>query len=100
MRYNARIGSSRIARRASTRQAAGATADRKSGTAEYLRDVWGTASNDVYAVGWNSTILHYDGTGWSQLTSRTDVWLEGVWGTASGDVYAVGRYGIILRGSR
>ncbi len=62
--------------------------------------MWGTSSGDIYAVGSNGTILRYDGTGWSAITSGTDVGLGAVWGTASGDFYAVGRYGIILRGSR
>jgi hypothetical protein len=66
----------------------------------HLSGVSGTSSSDVFAVGHDGAILHYDGTGWSEMTSGTDVWREGVRGTAAGDVYAVGRYGIILRGSR
>lgn len=59
-----------------------------------------TSSSDVYAVGSFGTILHYGGTGWSEMTSGTIQGLDAVWGTASSDVYAVGDYGIILRGSR
>jgi len=51
-------------------------------------------------VGYVGTILHYDGTTWSTMTSGTGWNLSGVWGTSSGDVYAVGSYGIILRGTR
>jgi hypothetical protein len=43
-----------------------------SGTGAHLMSVWGTSSNDVYAVGSNGTILHYDGTAWSQMASGTD----------------------------
>lgn len=34
-----------------------------------LYKVWGRAANDVYAVGARGTILHYDGTTWSAVTS-------------------------------
>jgi hypothetical protein len=61
-----------------------------------LTDVWGTSSSDVYAVGYGGTILHYDGAGWSEMTSGTSAALRGVWGTSSSDVYAVGNSGTIL----
>ena len=55
-----------------------------SGTSHALYGVWGTSSSDVYAVGSNivgppGTILHYDGTNWSAMTSPTDEGLLGVW---------------------
>ncbi|UCG87456.1 MAG: hypothetical protein JSW71_02615, partial [Gemmatimonadota bacterium] len=59
-------------------------------------------SNDVFAVGYNGTIVHYDGAGWSAMTSGTGVELRGVWGTSSSDVFVVGRGepGAILLGER
>jgi hypothetical protein len=33
-----------------------------SGTTQDLWSVWGTSASDVWAVGWNGTILHYNGT--------------------------------------
>ena len=32
-----------------------------SGTSENLSAVWGSSGSDVFAVGFNGTILHYDG---------------------------------------
>jgi hypothetical protein len=55
-----------------------------------LRGVWGTSSSDVYAVGQSGTILHYDGTAWSEMASGTDWSLQDVWGSSSKDVHAVG----------
>ena len=62
-----------------------------SGTTNTLNAVWGTASNDVFAVGNAGTILHRNGSAWSPMTSGTTEDLRGVWGFASNDVYVVGR---------
>ena len=69
-------------------------------TTASLDAVWGTSSSDVYAVGWEGTILHYDGTEWSAMPSGTTAHLHDVWGMSSSDFYAVGAYGVILRGTR
>ena len=71
-----------------------------SGTQQHLRDVWGTSTTDVYAVGDSGTILHYDGATWNSMTSGTSLLLFGVWGMSSSDFVAVGEFGVILRGSR
>ena len=79
-----------------------ATIDAASGraaAANPLSDVWGTSSTDVYAVGYDATILHYDGNVWSPLTGGAGH-LYAVWSTPSSDAYAVGEAGAILRGSR
>ncbi|MBN2282430.1 MAG: hypothetical protein JXO48_00910, partial [Deltaproteobacteria bacterium] len=52
--------------------------------------------NDVFAVGDYGTILHYDGSAWSPMTSGTTGELYGIWGTAGSDVFAVGGPGTIL----
>jgi hypothetical protein len=67
-----------------------------SGTAQDLRGVWGSSSSDVYAVGNQGTILHYDGNSWSPMTSGTGQNLLSVWGTSSSDVFTVGAIGTIL----
>jgi len=33
--------------------------------------VWGTSSSDVFAVGRQGTIIHYNGKAWSTMTSGT-----------------------------
>ena len=55
-----------------------------------LSSVWGSSSDDVFAVGGNGTILHYDGNSWSQMESGTNRHLTDVWGFGANDVYAVG----------
>ena len=45
---------------------------------------------DVFIVGENGVILHYNGTAWSTMTSPTTLTLQGVWGTAANNVFAVG----------
>ena len=42
-----------------------------SGTTTQLWDVWGSSPSDVFVVGDNSTILHYDGTSWSPMDNPT-----------------------------
>jgi hypothetical protein len=66
-----------------------------SGTTNYLDDVWGSSSTDVFAVGWD-TILHYDGSAWSAMSSPSTGSLKGVWGSSASDVSAVGLNGTIL----
>lgn len=61
-----------------------------------LKAVWGSSSNDVFAVGANGTILHYNGTDWSSMSSDTTNNLNGVWGSSGQYVFAVGDKGTIL----
>ncbi len=58
-----------------------------------LNEVWGSSGSDVFAVGNSGTILHYDGSEWSAMTSGTTDTLLGVWGSSGSDVFAVGRGG-------
>jgi hypothetical protein len=71
-----------------------------------VMDVWGSAPDDIYAVGFAGNILHYDGSSWQKMESGTTENLEGVWGFVLKDdqgkvtrreVFAVGQNGIILR---
>ena len=61
-----------------------------------LYDVWGSGSDDVFAVGSSGTILHYDGLGWASMSSGTNDDLQSVWGSGSHSVYAVGDNGTVL----
>ncbi|MFH0801224.1 MAG: IPT/TIG domain-containing protein [bacterium] len=61
-----------------------------------LDGVWGAANNDVYAVGQNGTVLHYDGS-WSIMSSGTTSTLRGIWGASSSSIFAVGLNGAIIR---
>lgn len=55
-----------------------------------LFKVWGAAPDDVWAVGDNGVILHYDGSAWSQVPSDTVRDLISLWGTGPDDIVAVG----------
>jgi hypothetical protein len=57
--------------------------------------VWGSASNDVWAVGTAGLVDHWDGTGWVTVPIGTNAYLYAVAGTASDDVWAAGP-GIML----
>jgi hypothetical protein len=71
-----------------------------------VMDVWGSGPDDIYAVGFNGTILHFDGAAWSEMDSVSEADLSGVWGyvirdnagaVQKTDVFAVGTNGTILR---
>ena len=57
--------------------------------------MWGSSGSDVFAVGVYGTILHYDGSSWSAMSSGTSADSHGVWGSTGSDVFAVGN-GTIL----
>ena len=63
-----------------------------------LHGVWGSAYNNVFAVGTAGTILHYNGITWSSITLAPPIsmTLYGIWGSSATDVFAVGAYGTIL----
>jgi len=61
-----------------------------SGTADDLWDVWGSSATDVWAVGSNGAIVHYDGTRWSRALDSVSYFFRGVWGSGPTDIWAVG----------
>ncbi len=61
-----------------------------------LFGVWGSSGSNVFAVGADGVILHFDGTNWGAMTSDTNVALFGAWGSSDSDVFAVGSNGVIL----
>ncbi len=63
------------------------------GTAPRLFDVWGSASDDVFAVGWAGEILHYDGAAWSVVAGlgQDAAFLHSVTGASASSVFSVGR---------
>jgi hypothetical protein len=68
-------------------------------TNEHLYDLWGTGMENVWAVGNNGTILHYDGNlnnTWDSVSSPTDDCLYGICGSAADDTWAVGANGTVL----
>lgn len=57
------------------------------------RALWGSASNDVWAVGPANTSFHWDGIAWANVPSGTALALHDVWGSGPDDVWAVGGEG-------
>jgi hypothetical protein len=66
------------------------------GAGDDLYGIWGTSSTDVFAVGANGAVLHYDGNTWDSMPTGVKYGLTGVWGSSGTDVFAVGTYGMIL----
>jgi hypothetical protein len=44
-----------------------------------INKLWGTDSNNLYAVGYSGTIVHY-GSSWQKLESGTDLPITDIWG--------------------
>jgi hypothetical protein len=58
--------------------------------------VWGTSDSNIFAVGDDGVIAHFDGTSWELMNSGVMRDLDGIWGTSANNVYAVGSSGLIL----
>jgi hypothetical protein len=52
-------------------------------------ELWGTSSQDMYAVGRNGTIVHYNGDIWTKIESNTEADISDIWGVTddSGNKY-------------
>ena len=46
--------------------------------------MWGTSSSDLYAVGNNGNIAHYDGKSWKKIESGTTLNIGDIWGMSDG----------------
>lgn len=55
-----------------------------------IADVYGSAKNDVWAVGKAGFISHYDGTKWTTVTSGSTSDLSTVWASGPNDAWAGG----------
>jgi hypothetical protein len=53
-------------------------------------DIHGTSEDDVFAVGYDGRIFHFDGSDWTAMDSNTEDSLNSVWAIAPDDVYATG----------
>lgn len=63
-----------------------------------LEAIHGFSSEDIYAVGWNGSVWHFDGKTWSHRDTPTNVTLTGVCCAPDGMVYCCGRSGILMKG--
>ncbi|MCC8392303.1 hypothetical protein LJ656_06845 [Paraburkholderia sp. MMS20-SJTR3] len=53
---------------------------------------------DIYAVGYNGSVVHFDGTRWHPLDAPTNQHLHQVLCHADGQVYVCGRGGTVIKG--
>jgi hypothetical protein len=63
---------------------------------DWYDSVWGSSGSDVFAVGWDGLIIHYDGATWSPMDSGVSESLHGMWGSSGRDVFVLGARGTIL----
>jgi hypothetical protein len=61
----------------------------------FLLGIWGTAANDIWAVGYGGTFLHYDGSSWQVVPSDATNDLFSVRGSSPSEIWAVGRGGAL-----
>ena len=66
------------------------------GLAVDLRGIWGSADDNIWAVGTGGTAVHWDGRVWTRATEDAPFALNDVWGRSANDVWAVGSGGVIL----
>ncbi len=66
------------------------------GTGSTLNAVAGSSASDVWAVGDNGLVMHYDGTTWKQVDAGTTNHLHGVWVDAPDSVFVVGWQATVL----
>jgi len=48
-----------------------------------INKLWGTSDKDLYIVGTNGLIAHYDGQQWQRIESGTDLPIQDIWGFLS-----------------
>jgi hypothetical protein len=53
-------------------------------------ELWGSGPDDVWAVGSDGAMVHFDGTDWVRVSGVTEQNLRSVWGSGPDDVYVGG----------
>lgn len=61
----------------------------ETGIKSALHGIWGSAADNIYAVGEEGTLIHYDGLAWHEILA-SDSYFYGVWGNAPDNVFVVG----------
>jgi hypothetical protein len=49
----------------------------------YINRFWGTSDSNMYMVGTNGSIAHFDGRTWNQLESSTTLDIQDIWGSVN-----------------
>lgn len=61
-----------------------------------LKAVHGTSSVDVFSVGTQGVILHYDGNSWEIRPIISTETLMGIWGANPNELFVAGQLGVIF----
>lgn len=61
------------------------------GVTGYLWGIYSSGPSDIWVVGDNGAVLHYDGTAWNRVSFTTEKLLS-IWGAGANDIW-VGGYG-------
>ena len=61
-----------------------------------IKSIWGSSDKDVWAVGDDGMMLHYDGAIWGRVPVPTGSDLLAVWGASDKDIWAVGDAGVVI----
>jgi hypothetical protein len=61
-------------------------------------DIWGSAADDVFILRDGNSVLHYDGTAWTDGPAYATPSFRDVWVDAQGGAFAVGASGTVYRG--
>ncbi|HUU03386.1 MAG TPA: hypothetical protein VM425_18270 [Myxococcota bacterium] len=67
------------------------------GCSTNLRDISGSAQDNIWVVGEDGVILKWNGSSWNAVASNTTKILNGVWTLSGQDAWAVGDLGEIVR---
>jgi hypothetical protein len=73
--------------------------DGEKGDASVLLSVHGLSESDIYSVGFNGVIFHYNGKVWNQLPSPTNAGLQRVLCVDKDEVYICGNANGLYRGT-
>jgi hypothetical protein len=60
------------------------------GTVPPLSAIWGSGPNDIFIVGADGTVRHFDGASWTAHDLGPDQSLATVWGASAADVWVTG----------
>jgi hypothetical protein len=65
-------------------------------TREDLHGVFALSPSDIYACGFNGTLIHFNGTNWTTIETPTHEDLFAVWASGANDVFVAGTNGRVL----
>jgi hypothetical protein len=57
-------------------------------TTENIHYMWGSSEEDIFAVGTNGLMLHWDGKAWSKIDSGTNALISTIHGRNRNDIWA------------